>query len=49
MSNESNQKTRRGFLAGTGAAAGAMAFASVAGAAEDVETVEINAMSPTPK
>lgn len=50
MSERLNQKTRRDFLAGTAtAAAGAMAFASVAGAAEDVKTVEINAMSPTPE
>ncbi len=49
MSERSNQKTRRDFLAGTGAAAGAMAFAPLAGAAEDVKTIEINAMGPTPE
>ncbi len=49
MSKRSNQKTRRDFFAGTGAAAGAMAFASVAGAAEDAKSVEINAMMPTPE
>ena len=49
MSEQLNQKTRRNFLAGTGVAAGAMAFASVVGAGEDAKTVTINAMMPTPE
>ena len=49
MNEPLNQKTRRNFLAGTGAAAGAMALASVAGAAEDSKPAQINAMMPTPE
>ena len=49
MSEQSNQKTRRNFLVGTGAAGGAMALASVAAAAGDAQTFEINAMMPMPE
>jgi len=49
MTDMTNRRSRREFLAGTGVAAGAMAFASVAGAAEDGKAIKINAMSPTPE
>lgn len=55
MSETPNKKTRRNFLKGTGAAAGALAIAAAAGQAEargadDEKTLAgINALFPTPE
>jgi len=42
-------QTRRNFLQTSGAAAGVLAFATAASAADGSEVVEINAMQPTPE
>ena len=50
MSDSSEQKTRRDFIKGSGAAAGAMTVAATMGAGDVLaHEVEINAMGPTPE
>ena len=49
MENDSSQKTRRDFMKGSGAAAGAAALAGAFGGGRKVHAHEINALRPTPE
>lgn len=46
---DTDQETRRTFIAASGVAAGALGMAAIGGGSSAAQAVEINAMSPTPE